>query len=84
MTAITIQIHDSVLPVLHLDPAGFVQEMHLVTAIKWYELQCVSQEKAAEIAGISRADFITALSLAKVSPFQLTADEIREELHDLY
>jgi predicted HTH domain antitoxin len=84
MTAITIQIPDSVLPVLHLDPVAFVQEMRLAAAIKWYELRRVSQEKAAEIAGISRADFITALSLAKVSPFQLTADEVREELHDLY
>lgn len=84
MTAITIQIPDSVLPVLHLDPVGFAEEMRLVAAIKWYELRRVSQEKAAEIAGVSRADFITALSQARVSPFQLNAEELREELHDLY
>lgn len=83
MTAITIQIPDSVLPVLHLDPDGFAQEMRLAAAIKWYELRRVSQEKAAEIAGLSRADFITAPLLAKVSPFQLTPEEVQEELHGL-
>ena len=83
MTTVTIQVPDSVLPVLHLDPAGFVQEMRIVAAIKWYELRRVSQEKAAEIAGLSRADFITALSQAQVSPFQLNEAELREELHGL-
>ncbi len=83
MTTVTVQVPDSVLPSLHLDPAGFVQEMRLAAAIKWYELRRVSQEKAAEIAGVNRADFITALSQAQVSPFQLNESELREELHGL-
>jgi hypothetical protein len=42
----------------------------------------VSQEKAAEIAGLTRADFILALGRFCVSPFQSTADEIMEDLRD--
>jgi hypothetical protein len=40
----------------------------------------VSQEKASEIAGQTRADFILSLARFGVSPFQSTADEIIEDL----
>ena len=50
--------------------------MHLAAAVKWYELVTISQGKAAQMAGLSRAEFITALSRFGVSPMQETADEI--------
>jgi hypothetical protein len=40
----------------------------------------LSQGKAAEIAGLSRAEFIDALFRFKVLPFQHTAEELAEEL----
>jgi len=67
---------------LRKSPAEFTQAMRLAAAVKWYEVGDVSQEKAAEIAGVSRADFIMALARFRVSPFQYTADEIRAELID--
>jgi predicted HTH domain antitoxin len=42
----------------------------------------ISQEKAAEIAGLSRAQFISALNRLHVSPLQYSPDELREELRD--
>ena len=44
------------------------------------ENSVISQGKAAEIAGLSRAEFVTALSQFKVSLFQYGADEIIEEV----
>jgi predicted HTH domain antitoxin len=64
------------------NPAEFVAEMRLAAAVKWYELGIISQEKAAEVAGLSRTDFIFSLSRFEVSPFQYTADEIAQELRD--
>ena len=52
----------------------------MAAAVKWYEVGELSQGKAAEIAGLSRAEFIDALSRFKVSPFQYTAEELEEEL----
>ena len=40
----------------------------------------VSQGRAAEIAGVSRAEFIDALGKHGVSPFQGTADELIESV----
>jgi predicted HTH domain antitoxin len=64
------------------NPSEFVAEMRLAAAVKWYEMGIISQEKAAEVAGLSRADFIFSLARFEVSPFQYTADEIEKELRD--
>jgi hypothetical protein len=46
---------------------------------KWYELGAVSQEKAAEIAGMNREDFLLELSKFTVTPFQYSAEEVLRE-----
>jgi len=40
----------------------------------------ISQGKGAEIAGLSRADFLDALFRAKVPACQVTIEELKEEL----
>ena len=57
-------------------PVEFASELRLAAAVKWYETGTVSQGKAVEISGLSRAEFIAALARFSVSPFQETADEI--------
>jgi predicted HTH domain antitoxin len=42
----------------------------------------VSQAKAAEIAGLSRAEFLGALDRFGVSPFQSSLEELIEESSD--
>jgi predicted HTH domain antitoxin len=54
--------------------------MRLAAAVKWYELGKLSQDKAAELAGLSRVEFIDALARFKVSPIQETVEELAEGL----
>lgn len=78
--AITIDLPETVFSAIRKSPSEFAAEMRLAAAAKWYEMGVVSQEKAAEIAGQTRADFILSLTRFGVSPFQSTADEIMEDL----
>ncbi|MBN1103273.1 MAG: UPF0175 family protein [Deltaproteobacteria bacterium] len=73
---IEIAIPDEVFLGLRKTPQELASELRLAAAVKWYETGAVSQGKGAEIAGVSRAEFIEALSRFSVSPFQETAKEV--------
>jgi predicted HTH domain antitoxin len=77
---LAMEMEDDVFPALQKEPAEMVREMRLAAAAKWYEMGLISQSKAAEIAGVSRAEFVSSLSRLAVSPFQESAEEIRKGL----
>jgi predicted HTH domain antitoxin len=80
MTSITLNLPDTAFSALRKTPEEFAQEMRIAAAVKWYEMEQVSQGKAAEIAGLTRAEFIKALSRYQVSPFQYTEADLIAEL----
>jgi len=78
--ALKLDMPESALASIRKNPAEFAAELRLAAAVKWYELEIVSQEKAAEISGLTRADFISQLARFRVSSFQYSAADIEEEL----
>lgn len=79
MVRMIIEVPETALAALRKDPEGFAKEMRLAAAVKWYELRLISQARGAEIAGLSRAEFIDALGRLGVSVFQYGADEVVAE-----
>lgn len=77
---IQFDLADDVFLGLQKDSHSLAAELRVAAAAKWYECGMVSQEKAAEVAGMSRAEFINNLARFKVSPFQETKEEIIEAM----
>ena len=67
---IILDIPDSALSALRQAPAEFAVCLRLMAAAKLYETGSLSQERAAELAGQTRQDFVLHLSRLGVSPFQ--------------
>ena len=81
MVTVTFELPEDVLSSVRKDPDHFTQELRLTAAVKWYEMGLVSQSRAAEISGLSRSEFISALGRFEVSIFQYNMDEIAEEVN---
>ena len=77
MPAVTVQFDTDIFTTLRRSPDEVARDLRLGAAIHWYALGLVSQGKGAEIAGLSRGEFIDALSASGVSPIQEAIEEIR-------
>jgi predicted HTH domain antitoxin len=79
MVRLTIDLPEGAFASLGKEPTAFAAEMRLTAAVKWYEMRSISQSRAAEIAGLSRREFLDQFARFSVSPFQYGADEIIAE-----
>lgn len=75
-----VELPDSAFSALRKTPDEFVQEMKYAAVVKWYETGLISQDKAAEIAGLSRYAFLKLLAWYEVSAMQYTPEILDEEL----
>jgi predicted HTH domain antitoxin len=65
---------------LRVSPAEYLDEMRRAAAVKWYEMRRISQGKAAELCGVSRAQFIRILGDYRVSVLQDDPDSLAAEV----
>ena len=80
MAVVTLDLPDHIFSALRRSPEEFVRELRLSAAIRWYQRGEISQEKAAEIAGLNRRDFLRLLAEREVDVFDVNIDELRDEL----
>lgn len=77
---VTLEIPEEVFSALRRSPDEFGRELRLAAAIHWYERGEVSQEKAAEIAGLDRTDFLLSLAREGEDAFVVDFDDLKREL----
>lgn len=77
---ITLELPDESFSALRQNPDDFAKELLHAALSKWYEQGLISQSKAAEIARLSRQDFLEVLKKYSVSPFQYTPEELEKEI----
>jgi predicted HTH domain antitoxin len=81
MTRISFEFEPSEFGALRLAPNEFAREMRIAPAVQWYAQGIVSQGRAAELAGLTRAEFLDGLYRRDVSAYQASAEELVDEIH---
>jgi predicted HTH domain antitoxin len=66
---------------VHLSKEEMEQHIRLMAALKMFELGKVSSGKAAELAGMSRVEFIETCGRYRVSVFNYTPEELEKEIN---
>src|SRR5262249_5437421 len=80
MPTVTLELPQEVFSALRRSPEEFVRELRLAAAIHWYERSEISQEKAAQIAGLDRTDFLLALAREGADAFVVDMADLKREL----
>jgi predicted HTH domain antitoxin len=65
---------------VHMTKAEMERHLRLMAALKMFELGKISSGKAAELAGMSRVEFLETCGVYRVSVFNYPDEEIAEEL----
>lgn len=66
--------------IVHLTKAELEQQLRLMAALKMFELGKLAAGRAAELAGISKAEFLEACGRYRVSVFNYPDDLVGQEI----
>jgi len=80
MPTVTMDLPEDVFSALRRSPEEFAREMRLAAAMLWYSRGMISQEKAAEIAGLNRAEFLRALARNEMDVFVVDFTDLEREV----
>jgi predicted HTH domain antitoxin len=77
---IVINVPESVLQAQNTDADTFARELCLLAAVKLYELGRLSSGRAAELAGMSRVEFLMNLGRYKVFPLEAELLDLESDI----
>jgi len=80
MSLIQIEIPEEVLISLKETPETISRELSILAAVKLFELGKLSSGRAAQLAQVSRVEFLNLLGRYQVSPFALSPEALERDV----
>jgi predicted HTH domain antitoxin len=82
MTSVEVTFPDSLFAALRKAPHEVGHEVRVAASIHWYQQGAISMERAAEFAGMTRAEFLSELARRHVDVFLVDEEDLAQELRD--
>lgn len=82
MKTLKIPYPDDLPKALGETPEEFERELKFLVAAKLYELGRISSGRAAELAGVSRVEFLNRLGRYRISVFNYPLEELEREIRE--
>lgn len=80
MPDVGVTVPDGLLAALRKAPHELAAEIRLAAAIHWYQQAAISMERAAETAGMDRAEFLAELARRRVDVIVVDDRDLADEL----
>jgi predicted HTH domain antitoxin len=77
---IVINVPEALLQAENTDADAFAHELCLLAAVKLYELGRLSSGRVAELAGMSRVEFLMNLGRYKVFPLEAELQDLESDI----
>jgi predicted HTH domain antitoxin len=82
MSTVSLEIPEEILISLKETPESLTREIQILAAVKLFELGKLSSGRAAQLAGMSRVEFLRILGRYQVSPFSLTLEQLEQDVNN--
>lgn len=76
---ITIEVPENAVSVVGFDAGKFGRELLVAAVLRWFEEGRLSQGQSAEMLGMKRGEFFDLLYEHKVSPIQMSVEDLEED-----
>ena len=80
MVSLTIEMPEEALSSLRETTERFTAELRFAAAVQWYHQGRLSGSKAAQIAGMTRLEFLDELARRRLDVVKVDLDRLREEI----
>lgn len=78
--SLTIDLPEEAFSALRVAPDQFAAELRFAAAVQWYHQGIISGSKAAQIAGMTRLEFLDELARRRLDTIKVDFDELEADL----
>lgn len=80
MGIVQVEVSEEILISLKETPETIARELLILAAVKLFELGKLSSGRAAQLAQLSRVEFLNLIGRYQVSPFALSSEELERDV----
>jgi len=80
MSIVQVEVPEEVLISLKETPKTISRELSILAAVKLFEMGKLSSGRAAQLAQLSRIEFLNVIGCYQVSPFSLSVEELEQDV----